>query len=74
MLRLYIAYIEIICSKNKSLFCKYINLYVANIEICVFYKFGATGAVPAGAFFSKNNTFFKYVLKAHNIDFRVLDT
>ena len=41
-----------ICSKYKFIYCKYTNLYVANIEICVFYKFGATGAVPAGAFFS----------------------
>ena len=29
------------------------NLSVANIDMCVFYKFGATGAVPAGAFFQQ---------------------
>ena len=34
-------------------------MYVTNIEICVFYKFGATGAVPAGAFFpSKIHLYF----------------
>ena len=58
MLRLYIANIGIIWSKYKCIFCKYINLYVANIEICVFYKFGATGAVPAGAFFPAEITPF----------------
>ena len=38
---------------NTKLYIANTYLSVANIEMCVFYQFGATGAVPAGAFFQQ---------------------
>ena len=38
--------------------------------MCVFYKFGATGAVPAGAFFQQKYAF--YFFETQNLDFCVL--
>ena len=41
------------CVANAQLLCrKYNNTYVANIDIYVFYKYGANGSMPAGAFFT----------------------
>ena len=41
-----------------TLYCKDILLYVTDREMCVFYKFGATGGVPAGALFPPEIHFF----------------
>ena len=72
MLRAYIANICIICYIYICICCEYINCYVANIEMYVFYKFGANGAVPAGAFFPAEIALV-YFLRTENIDFCMLN-
>ena len=36
--------------KVQNVLCKYISLHVADIVIGIFYKYGASGSMPAGAF------------------------